>query len=222
MTKTLKFVFILFSVLAFFITCIWYYEDRSWESLAGIFVSIIALISSIIQKITEEKDAEYESKQNIENHQTVNIHGLVSQLPVAEPNANRDDLERRKMLAHILFVDDDIKFKVVSILKTAGWIHTKTVKDIANLDEQFVKEAHIIFVDVQGVGKLLQTKDEGLGLALNLKKKYPQKKIVIYSAQTEGDRFHEALRKADAFLPKNAEPYEFQQIVEQYSEELIK
>jgi DNA-binding NarL/FixJ family response regulator len=59
-----------------------------------------------------------------------------------------------------------------------------------------------------------------LGLALNLKKKYPAKRIVIYSAETQGDRFHEALRKADGFLPKNAEPYEFQQMVGQFSLEI--
>lgn len=59
--------------------------------------------------------------------------------------------------------------------------------------------------------------DEGLGLALAIKKKYPSKKVIIYSAETNGDRFHEALRKADSFLAKNADPYEFQRIVEEFT-----
>ena len=59
--------------------------------------------------------------------------------------------------------------------------------------------------------------DEGLGLALAIKDKYPEKKVIIYSAETNGDRFHEALRKADSFLPKNADPYEFQRIVEEFT-----
>jgi len=61
-----------------------------------------------------------------------------------------------------------------------------------------------------------------LGLALSLKKKYPGKKLVIYSSETKGERFHEALRMADSFLPKNAEPYEFLQLVEQFIPDLMK
>ncbi|MDE3185674.1 MAG: response regulator transcription factor [Bacteroidota bacterium] len=221
MTRTLKILFILLSAIAFVITCIWYIKGRSWDSLAGIFASFAALIASILKK-SKEGELSPLVNQTVENHQTVHVHTFADIQPPVDLQANKNDLDTRKKLTNILFVDDDTKFKVVSILKTAGWMHTKAVKDIGNLDEEFVKDSHIIFVDIQGVGKLLQTRDEGLGLALNLKKKYPDKRIVIYSAQTEGDRFHEALRKADAFLPKNAEPYEFQQLVEQYSEELIK
>ena len=59
--------------------------------------------------------------------------------------------------------------------------------------------------------------DEGLGLALAIKQKYPKKKVVIYSAETQGDRFHKALREADSFLAKNADPYEFQRLVEEFT-----
>jgi len=221
MSRSLKILFVILSAIAFVVTCIWYIMDRSWEPLAGIFASFAALLGTIVKKSSVNK-LEPLVNQTVENHQTVHVHTFADIQPSVDLQANKNDLDTRKKLTNILFVDDDTKFKVVSILKTAGWIHTKAVKDIGNLDEEFVKDAHIIFVDIQGVGKLLQTRDEGLGLALNLKKKYPDKRIVIYSAQTEGDRFHEALRKADAFLPKNAEPYEFQQLVEQYSEELIK
>ncbi len=221
MTKSLKILFIALSAIAFVITCVWYWKDKTWEPLAGIFVSFAALLSAIIKK-PKQGSPESAVNQSVENHQTVHVHTFADFHKNNEAEMHKTDLDSRKKLTNILFVDDDTKFKVVSILKTACWIHTKAIKDIGNLDEEFIKDAHIIFVDVQGVGKLLQTKDEGLGLALNLKSKYPDKKIVIYSAQTEGNRFHEALRKADAFLPKNAEPYEFQQLVEQYSEELIK
>ena len=129
-------------------------------------------------------------------------------------------IDYKKKHLSILFIDDDTKFKVVKILKNAGWVNTSSVRDIKSLDDQIVKDTHIFFVDIQGVGLALQFNEEGLGLALALKNKYPSKKVVIYSAETKGDRFHEALRKADSFLPKNAEPYEFQQIVEQYSADL--
>lgn len=67
------------------------------------------------------------------------------------------------------------------------------------------------------MGKLLFFADEGLGLADAIKTKYPAKKVIIYSAETKGDRFHKALRNVDTFLAKNADPYEFQQIIENFS-----
>jgi hypothetical protein len=117
----------------------------------------------------------------------------------------------------ILFVDDDARFKVTKILVKSGWVHTKLIKDCETLDDRDIVDASILFIDVQGVGVAMGFGDEGLGLALAIKKKYPTKKVIIYSAETKGDRFHEALRKADSFLAKNADPYEFQRIVEEFT-----
>lgn len=124
-------------------------------------------------------------------------------------------LAEAKKTKSILFIDDDVKFKVVSILKKAGWENTRIFKDISSLDNEEVRTTDIFFVDIQGVGKKMDFQEEGLGLALAIKKKYPNKKLVIYSSETKGDRFHEALKVADSFLSKNAEPYEFQLIVEE-------
>lgn len=129
-------------------------------------------------------------------------------------------LEEQKLKARILFVDDDKRFKVVNILKTSGWINTNFERDIKDLDSPEVRQTDIFFLDIQGVGIALGFPDEGLGLAAAIKKKYPNKKVVIYSAQSQGDRFHGSLRKADACLPKDASPYEFQTLLEKLSQEL--
>ncbi|MGY4385971.1 CheY-like chemotaxis protein [Pedobacter sp. UYP24] len=124
---------------------------------------------------------------------------------------------RMKSTIKILFVDDNhTDYKMVSILKRAGWINTRAIKDITDLDNNIVTESDIIFVDINGVG-LTMFEDQGLGLATALKNKYPKKKIVIYSAETLGDRFHKALRQVDDCLPKNAEPYQFIDLVENLS-----
>lgn len=119
----------------------------------------------------------------------------------------------------VLFVDDDTRFKVAKILQNSGWTHTKLIKDVQTLNDTELVDAHIVFVDVQGVGKALGFSEEGLGLAAAIKRHFPNKKVVIYSAETKGDRFHSALREADSFLAKNADPYEFQQLVEIFAEE---
>ena len=126
-------------------------------------------------------------------------------------------LDNFKNETRILFIDDDMRFKVSKILIRSGWVHTKLIKDCETLDEQDVINASILFIDVQGVGLAMGFNDEGLGLALAIKQKYPKKKVVIYSAETQGDRFHKALREADSFLAKNADPYEFQRLVEEFT-----
>ena len=176
----------------------------NWEFLVG------SILVPILIAIPWRRS--YLKKKNIESLK------VDTKLPLI-PNETVHVNSIKKRIS-ILFIDDDTKFKVVKILKNAGWINTSSVKDVKSLDDPIVKDTDIFFVDIQGVGIELQFNDEGLGLALALKNKYPNKKVVIYSAETKGDRFHAALRKADSFLPKNAEPYEFQQIVEQYSAEL--
>ena len=91
-------------------------------------------------------------------------------------------IESLKSKTCVLFIDDDRNFNVVKILKDSGWKNTKTVVDIKTLDIPVVKDADIVFVDINGVGKMLNLQYEGLDLALMLKQKYPEKKIIIYSA----------------------------------------
>ena len=72
-------------------------------------------------------------------------------------------------------------------------------------------------VDINGVGTQM-FEDQGLGLAAALKDKYPHKAIILYSAEPTGNRFNKKLRKVDDTLPKNAEPYQFISLIEQYSQ----
>lgn len=125
--------------------------------------------------------------------------------------------EKQKGQTRILFIDDNhTDFKMVSILKKSGWINTKSVKDVTDLDDPKVLEADVIFVDINGVGTTM-FQDQGLGLASALKKKYHKKKIVLYSSETTGNRFHNALREVDSCLSKNAEPYQFVSLIESFT-----
>jgi len=116
---------------------------------------------------------------------------------------------------------DDRNFPVVDIIKNAGWVSTKRIKDAESLEQIDIKEAHIIFCDIQGVGKKLRFKDEGLGLVIALKQKYPNKKVIVYSGEDQGrvEAFHKGLDVADGRLSKLADPYQFQLLVEKYSKE---
>jgi len=124
------------------------------------------------------------------------------------------DLANNKLTKRILFIDDE-KFLLVGILKQAGWINTKWIRDVVDLDSNDVKASDIIFIDINGVGTTLYPKDQGLGLAMALKTKYSNKAIVVYSA--ENQRVHKAYSIVDACLPKDADPYEFIELINDFS-----
>ena len=197
----------------------WLIENKEWL-FSGVGLTALGLIIKMIIGKKEEPVTENSLKNSnsiVINNNSPHNNGNEEVEKQGESGMPIKTLEEHKNSTKILFVDDDHKFKVAKILVKSGWVHTKLIKDIGTLDQQDVCEASILFIDVQGVGVALGFQDEGLGLALALKDKYPQKHVIIYSAETQGDRFHNALRKADSFLPKNADPYEFQKIVEEFT-----
>lgn len=131
-------------------------------------------------------------------------------------------LEEIKGVCKILFIDDKA-FPLIDILKNEGWKNVARLKDVDALEQTEVKESHILIVDIQGVGKKLKFKDEGLGLIIALKEKYPEKKVIVYSAEDQGkiQAFHPGIDKADKRLSKNADPYQFQLVIENFSKELF-
>lgn len=196
-------------------------------------MSIIAILSAVVafvKKTFFTKSASADNKKELvpTNSNTITINNQTNGIGINSVEnlvkehvellgPTLDDLKNK---IHILFIDDDVKFRVVTILKRANWVHTKAVKDVDSLDSPEVMEANILFVDIKGVGVALDFKDQGLGLALRLKIRYPNKKVIIYSAETSGERFHQAFHKCDGQLAKNAEPYEFQELVEELSREI--
>ncbi len=120
-------------------------------------------------------------------------------------------LKELKKYCRILFIDDDRDFKTIKIIKEDGWTHTSHIFDVEKLDDNDVRLAHIICLDIQGVGKELNFCKEGLGLLRALKEKYPYTAIIAYSAQSKGNInfFDEDLNKADKRLSKTTDPYQF-------------
>jgi hypothetical protein len=196
----------------------WVIANKDWL-FSGIGIVVLGLIAKFFfgKKNGQTVPAVEVGRSNSSSTNYININ-TGSSNSIADSQSQSDkSLDAYKNVTRILFIDDDARFKVAKILNKSGWVHTKLIKDCETLDDKDVVDAQILFIDVQGVGVSLGFADEGLGLALAIKEKYPMKKIIIYSAETNGDRFHEALRKADSFLAKNADPYEFQKIVEEFT-----
>ena len=82
-------------------------------------------------------------------------------------------------------------------------------------------DAHILCIDIQGVGKELGFPDEGLGLITAIHRQYPEKKIIMYSAEAQGqvDAFHPAEGFVDARLKKSANRYQFEIKLEELAQD---
>lgn len=169
-----------------------------------------------------ENNPKISPTNNNSNNLTVNFANNSENLSSDKKLSNNesDNIEKLRKSTSILFIDDDTKFKVVKILINEGWVNTKSITDLKSYNDDVIKSSDIVFVDVQGVGKILECKDEGLGLALNIKSKYSNKKVVIYSAVQIHNVFHDAIQKVDFLLSKDAEPYEFISLIERFSKEL--
>lgn len=131
------------------------------------------------------------------------------------------NLNEIKNGCRILFIDDQ-KFDIVDRLKEQeGWKNTLRIKDLDSISQRELLDAHIVLVDVQGVGKKMQCPDEGLGLIVAIKEKYPQKKVIMYSGESQGkvDSFHKASNLVDYRLRKTSTQYEFNNVIEKFAKE---
>ncbi|ENM2829878.1 hypothetical protein AB6Q85_000170 [Vibrio cholerae] len=191
--------------------------NKLWNNKDWIFSGIgVFLLSSLFVFFKRRKmhDIQSSPSQTIINFSNTNEN--YQKIEKSPENENKTE-EYYKNNTKILIVDDEIKFKLPKIFKASGWVHSKLIKDIDNLDHIDVKEADILFIDVQGVGVSLGFKDEGLGLVEAIKEKYPSKKVIIYSVVSQGDRFHNAFNVCDGQLSKDADPYQFQRILEKFA-----
>jgi PleD family two-component response regulator len=178
----------------------------------------IAVLGWLILFFSNKKKKETQTTLTSTNSNSITINNNLNSGDKKTSTDNSQNHKQSKANCKILFIDDKhTEFKMVSILKKAGWTNTKAVKDLSDLDDYKVLESNVIFVDINGVGTQM-FEDQGLGLAAALKEKHTSKTVILYSADSTGDRFNKKLKMVDDSLPKNAEPYEFISMIEQYSQ----
>lgn len=207
----------------------WIIDNKDWL-FSGIGVTIAIAILRYFYTKTDDNNESKLSQSQI-NNKTPNVTVNVAQPSIVSNTLNKETkkgmtaftIDGIRAQTNILFIDDDKEFKIVKILKRAGWKNTCFFSnaDVKDINAEKIRNAHIIFVDIKGVGKTMYN-DEGLGLVVDLKKKYPQKKIVIYSAISEHSLFHDAIKLADNQIPKNSQPAVFVSLIETLAEDIWK
>lgn len=205
----------------------WITDNKEWL-FSGLGVTLLAfVVKYILTRGVNNKDNQTQSQVNNQTQNvTVNLAQNQPFTDTAKPNekkSNKLTVDGMKAQTNILFIDDDKKFKIVSILKKAGWKNTSFFPnpDVTDINAEKIRYAHIIFVDIKGVGTTMYD-NEGLDLVVDLKKKYPEKKIVMYSSVQEHSLFHDAINMADDRISKNSQPAVFASAIEKLSEDIWK
>ena len=175
-------------------------ENKEWL-FGGLGISILSGCGYVIKKSVFENNDKKEDKPTLSqvNNQNVTVNVAQPSSIPNKPNSEKKEdvkaltIDGIKAQTNILFIDDDKKFKIVSILRKAGWKNTSFFPnpDVTDINAEKIRNSHIIFVDIKGVGTTMYD-NEGLDLVVDLKTKYPEKKVVMYSSVQEHSLFHNA------------------------------
>lgn len=219
----------------------WVIDNKEWI-FSGFGVSVIMYLFVYLGKKTPKEDTHNnlnssittENSGSFNNSTTINASGnskvvIGTRKDHETPTKDSIDQERyspitiegQKAQTYILFIDNE-GFPIVNIIKNTGWKNCSLIKKISDLNIDKVQRSHIIFVDIRGVGEELFGKDAGLGVAKALKEKYPEKIIILYSAENNWNIFHEAINMVDDKIEKNAKPIEFISLIETYAAKVWK
>lgn len=132
------------------------------------------------------------------------------------PFMSEDELKQK---IHILIIDDKKNDLDKNLIKH-GWA-TTSIRDLDSYEQPELKSSQIICIDINGVGAKLGCSDEeGMGLAAQIKKLYPEKKIILYSSEKDHNIFSDSLNNVDRRLNKTGEFYPFYTAVKELAEEI--
>lgn len=122
-------------------------------------------------------------------------------------------LETIKQITSVLIIDDEEPKELREHLKKEGWKNTY-IEDLDVLSNRKLQDSQIICVDIMGVGRKLQL-ENGLELVKEIKIKYPEKKVIVYSSVSQQDIFTDALDYADKRLRKQSSLIPFSSAIEE-------
>lgn len=192
-----------------------------------IIVVVFSIIITINIKKSQQKRNKLEGSSNNQlngdGNTNITVGTINNQLILPQKEQSKQELsiDQIKSELKVIFVDDK-KFNIVNLLKKNGWKQISYKNDISDLDDPEIREAHVIFLDINGVGIVMNFQNQGMGLCGAIKRKYGNKKrVVLYSGETDGSIFDSDAKMADDTLVKDSDYYQFISLMEQYGKELL-
>lgn len=126
-----------------------------------------------------------------------------------------DSKKRSRM--EILIIDDD-SFPFADNLRKIGFRLTEK-KDIEDIQD--VQPYQIVLCDINGVGKTISSSHQGAYLSQQIKIKYPEKYVVVYSADPTKMESQKYLNSVDKNIPKGTSLEDWSEILDEAINELV-
>lgn len=130
---------------------------------------------------------------------------------------SRNDLPSRRRNTDVLIIDDE-DFPAIESLKRQNFNITQK-SDIDLLKD--VEPYDIILCDVRGVGKNFGSEYGGAYISREIKKNYPEKTVIIYSAQDSSMNYQQFYEYADSRVPKGATIDEWISILDEHIDHAV-
>lgn len=197
----------------------WILDNLEWF-FSGIGVFVLGLfITKFSRSSKKESSTRVNQSRSLSRNQGSVVAGrdiIINSQSEKEDSSSLGGKRDIQNKIHILFIDDE-EFQVVQMLKNDGWKAVSRIDDPSSIRAQEILDSEVVFVDIIGIGKALGFKNQGIGLAAEIKRRYPNKRVVIYSGEEKHSVFDSDLHSVDNWLPKNAEPIQFIQEIESYA-----
>ena len=118
---------------------------------------------------------------------------------------NKELLSKAKKTIPIVVIDNDPQCRMDQSLIGSGYTNTTRKYNIERIPD--VEPSQIILMDIKGIGAKcldgsVSAKDEGLAVAAEIKRQYPSKSVLVFSALLDDYQDHYILRGLDGYFPK--------------------
>ena len=134
-------------------------------------------------------------------------------------NTLKDSLKRicfdnvkNKTNVRIAFVDDE-GYDIESV-KKLGYINVDKIYRFTDLKQFELYD--VIFCDINGVAKDLDSEYQGASLAALIKETYPDKYVVIFSSKNQNIKITKFMDMVDDMIEKNTRPVDVARIIDKF------
>lgn len=200
----------------------------SLELVIGVLVAVTLSVSLYfvivpVLQIKKKKTKVEGNSQIVDGKQNISVNGVNGDVTI---NTNSDKSEEVRESGaidynvYILFIDDEPDseedMKRIKSLSSYGYTNVHLIKD-GTVTSPEVVSAQFVFVDITGVGKAAGC-NEGTELAVQIKKKYGEQKIVAIYSSTETHNIQvKGLQSLDYIFGKNDDTQVYLDFIEQYA-----
>lgn len=128
-------------------------------------------------------------------------------LPIGKPKQLSDIPRDAKQAAsnrnqQPIAVIDDRPFTYASLLQSHGFV----IRELGDINDLAAVESYsVIICDIKGVGKAFGSRYEGAHVAREIKKKYPDKYVIIFSSADFGAHYKRFFDHCDDVVKKDAD-----------------